>query len=108
MKKNHPHKYDGNGCKRRRQDEANARQAEYDKLTPEQKLSKLTKHNLTAMKERAKLQKLIEANKAKKAEEAKPKAPEATSEAQKAAEKAKKAEKQKRKEAKDKAKAAKK
>jgi uncharacterized membrane protein YqiK len=105
MKKPHPHKYDGNGCKRRRQEEANARQAAYDKLTPEQKLAKITKHNLTAMKERAKLQKLIEAAKAPKATESAPKAPEATSEAEMAAEKAKKVAKQKRKEARDKARA---
>ena len=105
MKKPHPHKYDGNGAKRRRQEEAAARQKESDKLTPQQKLAKITKHNLTAMKERSKLQKLIDGEKAPKVETVKAKAPEATSEAEKAAEKAKKAAKQKRKEARDKARA---
>ena len=105
MQKSHPNKYNRN--RKVRQEEAAKRQAEYDKLTPEQKLSKLTKHNLTAMKERAKLQKQIEASKAKKVEEVAPKAQEATSEAEKAAVKAKKADKEKAKKAKkDKIKAA--
>ena len=44
-----------------KRNEANARQAEHDKLTNRQKLSKLDKLGLTATKERAKLQVLIAA-----------------------------------------------
>jgi len=94
--------------RKQRQEEAAERQKESDKLTPLQKFAKIIKHNLTAMKERSKLQKLIDAEKASKVETVKAKAPDTTSEAEKVAKKAKKAAKQKRKEARDKAKSAKK
>ena len=86
-----------------RQEEAAKRQEASDKLTPQQKLAKITGSNLRAMKERAKLQKLIDAQKEQKAA---PKAVASPEDAKKKKE-AKKV-KQQKKEKKDKSKAAKK
>jgi hypothetical protein len=51
----------------KRHEEAEKRQAEYDKLTPKQKIAKLDKKlgkNRGEKKERAKIQKLVDAQKA--------------------------------------------
>ncbi len=45
--------------KDRRREEGKIRQAEYDKLTPEQKLARLDAGQLNAVRQRAKLDKLI-------------------------------------------------
>ena len=52
-------------AKEKRHEKALAAQADYDTLTPEQKLAKLDNGNFRAVKQRAKLQKLIDANQGK-------------------------------------------
>ena len=89
-----------------RQEEAAKRQEASDKLTPQQKLAKITGSNLRAMKERSKLQKLIDAQKEQKAAP-KAEAVVASPEEAKKKKEAKKV-KQQKKEKKDKSKAAKK